>query len=133
MKHLKYIKGKIMESRHDRFDEVNPNDFTQKDLMLHLLQVAQHSATREDVKEDIGKLDIKFDKLESKLDIKFDKLESKLDIKFDKLESKLDIKFDKLESKIDRVDNKFNRLQWLIVATIISVFLKDSLFSLLAQ
>jgi hypothetical protein len=111
MKHLKYIKGKIMESRHDRFDEVNPNDFTQKDLMLHLLQVAQHSATREDVKEDIGKLDIKFDKLESKLDIKFDKL----------------------ESKIDRVDNKFNRLQWLIVATIISVFLKDSLFSLLAQ
>jgi predicted nuclease with TOPRIM domain len=122
MKHLKYIKGKIMESRHDRFDEVNPNDFTQKDLMLHLLQVAQHSATREDVKEDIGKLDIKFDKLESKLDIKFDKLESKLDIKFDKL-----------ESKIDRVDNKFNRLQWLIVATIISVFLKDSLFSLLAQ
>jgi chromosome segregation ATPase len=129
MKHLKYIKGKIMESRHDRFDEVNPNDFTQKDLMLHLLQVAQHSATREDVKEDIGKLDIKFDKI----DIKFNKLESKLDIKFDKLESKLDIKFDKLESKIDRVDNKFNRLQWLIVATIISVFLKDSLFSLLAQ
>lgn len=118
MKHLKYIKGKIMESRHDRFDEVNPNDFTQKDLMLHLLQVTQHSATREDVKEDIGKLDIKFDKI---------------DIKFNKLESKLDIKFDKLESKIDRVDNKFNRLQWLIVATIISVFLKDSLFSLLAQ
>jgi hypothetical protein len=118
MKHLKYIKGKIMESRHDRFDEVNPNDFTQKDLMLHLLQVAQHSATREDVKEDIGKLDIKFDKI---------------DIKFNKLESKLNIKFDKLESKIDRVDNKFNRLQWLIVATIISVFLKDSLFSLLAQ
>jgi len=107
-----------MESKHDKYDGVNPNDFTQKDLMLHLLQVAQHSATREDVKEDIGKLDQKIDRLESKLEIKFDKLDSKID---------------KLESKIERVDNKFNRLQRLIVATIISVFLKDSLLSLLTQ
>jgi len=40
--------------KHNRYDNLNPNDFTQKDLMLHLLQVAQHSATREDVKDDIA-------------------------------------------------------------------------------
>jgi len=48
-----------MDSKYDRHDNLNPNDFTQKDLMLHLLQVAQHSATREDVRDDIDKLDKK--------------------------------------------------------------------------
>jgi len=103
-----------MDSKHDRYDNLNPNDFTQKDLMLHLLQVAQHSATREDVRDDI------------------DKLDKKIDTGFNKLDAKIDSSTAKLDAKIDKVDSKFNRLQWLIVATIISVFLKDSILSFLA-
>ncbi|MDC9727894.1 MAG: hypothetical protein PSN04_01010 [Methyloprofundus sp.] len=137
-----------MESR---YDNLNPNDFTQKDLMLHLLQVAQHSATREDVKDDIGKLDRKFDelytkvdKVESKLDAKIDQLESKLDAKFDQLESRLNAKFDKVDGRIDKIDGridkidgridkidaKFDRLQWLIIAAIILSFLKENILAL---
>jgi len=63
----------------NKFDNVNPNKFSQKDLLLHLLQVSQHSATREDVKTDIGQLDKKFDKEFSKLDAKISKLDTKID------------------------------------------------------
>jgi len=59
------------------FTNANPNDFTQKDLMLHLLQVSQHTVTREEVKEDMSQIDKKLDKLDdqiSKVDSKFDKI-----------------------------------------------------------
>ena len=54
------------------YSKMNPNDFTQKDLMLHLLQVSQYTVTREELKEDIGLLDKKIDKLSSDMDKKFD-------------------------------------------------------------
>jgi peptidoglycan hydrolase CwlO-like protein len=94
------------------YSKLNPNDFTQKDLMLHLLQVAQHSATREDVKSDIAELKIDIDKIDEKFD-------------------KVDAKFDKVYEKIDKVDAKFDKIQWLIIATMMTVLFKDYIFSLL--
>ena len=107
-----------MSYNYKSFDnEIPAENLTQKDIMLHLLQVAQHSATREDVKNDINNLDAKIDKLDSKID----KVETKLkeDI------NKLDIRMNKLDSKIDKVSNKFDRIQWLIISTILTVLLKD--------
>ncbi len=42
----------------------------------------------------------------------------------------LDKRFDKIEQKIEKIDLKFDRLQWLIVATIITVLGKDYILSL---
>ena len=68
-----------MSYNYKSFDnEIPAENLTQKDIMLHLLQVAQHSATREDVKNDINNLDAKIDKLDSKIDKvsnKFDRIQ----------------------------------------------------------
>ena len=87
------------------FTNLNPNDFTQKDLMLHLLQVSQHTVTREEVKEDISQIDKKLDKLDDKIL--------------------------KLDDKISKVDLKFDKIQWLIIATLVTVLSKDYIFSLI--
>jgi hypothetical protein len=78
--------------------------------MLHLLNVTQHSATREDVKSDILELSSQVDKRFEQVDKRFEQV---------------DKSFDKVEAKIDKVDVKFDRLQWLIVATIVTVLGKD--------
>jgi len=101
------------------FSNLNANDFTQKDLMLHLLQVSQHTVTREELKEDIA--DLKNDI--SKVDARFDKVDAKFD--------KVDARFDKVEDKISKVDAKFDKIQWLIIATMFTVLFKDYLISLL--
>ena len=46
-----------------------------------------------------------------------------------------DLKADilKVESSISKIDSKFDRLQWLIVGVIISVFLKDSIIALFSS
>jgi len=93
------------------FSNVNPNDFTQKDLMLHLLQVSQHTVTREEVKDDISQVDKKLDKVESNIIERFDVKIDKVDAKIDKVEAslredmhKLDVKIDKVDAKIDKVE-----------------------------
>jgi len=105
------------------FTNANANDFTQKDLMLHLLQVSQHTVTREEVKEDISKLDKKIDRLEESMLKKFEQVDKKFE--------QVDKRFDKLEYKIEKVDAKFDKLTWLIIATLMSVFFKDYIFSIL--
>ena len=66
--------------------EASTKDFTQKDLMQHLLNVAQHTATREDLADMRKEIDDKFDKV----DAKFDKLDAKIDTNYHKLDAKLD-------------------------------------------
>ena len=116
------------------YSKMNPNDFSQKDLMLHLLQVSQHTVTREELKEDISdlkndiaKVDAKFDKVDAKFD--------KIDDRFDKMDDKFDKKISKVETSlkqdIAKVDNKFDRMQWLIIATMFTVLMKDSILSFL--
>ncbi|MDQ7061411.1 MAG: hypothetical protein Q9M43_09870 [Sulfurimonas sp.] len=91
--------------------ELLDDKLTQADLIKLMLHNAQHMATREEVKADIDKLDKKIDKVEISL--------------------KADI--EKLDKKIDKVDSKFDRLQWLIVATIVTVLSKDYILSILAK
>ena len=105
------------------YEEMNTRDFTQKDLMLHLLQVTQHAVTREELKDEISKT-------ERVLDEKIDKVEANLNEKIDKLDKKIDKVEIKLENKIDKVDKKVDRIQWLIVATTLTVLLKDYIFTL---
>lgn len=67
-------------------------DITQKDLLKLLFDQAQHNATREEVNA-----------LEARMDKRFEKV----DERFEKLEAKFDAKFD--------------RLNWLLITTLIGV------------
>ncbi|MEA2100036.1 MAG: hypothetical protein U9P72_07895 [Campylobacterota bacterium] len=117
---------------------IDPNNFTQKDLMIHLLDASLHTVTREELKEnnqnletnlkkDISILDIKIENLNTKID----KVETNLNTKIDKIETNLNTKIDKLETKIDKIDAKFDKIQYLIIATIVTVLLKDYIISLI--
>ena len=67
------------------YNEASTKDFTQKDLMQHLLNVAQHTATREDLSEMRKESDDKFDKLDSKIDDVAHKLDSKISSESNKI------------------------------------------------
>ena len=119
------------------YSKMNPNDFSQKDLMLHLLQVAQHTVTREELKEDISelkndisKVDARFDKVDARFN-KVDDRFNKVDDRFDKMNDKISKLETSLKQDISKVDAKFDKIQWLIIATMITVVLKDYLFSLI--
>ncbi len=70
----------------------NSGDITQKDLLKLLFDQAQHNATREEVNA----------------------LEARMDKRFEKV----DERFDKLETKFDK---KFDRLNWLLITTLVGV------------
>lgn len=92
--------------------EIVDDKLTQADLIKLMLHNAQHMATREEVKADNQSL---------KTDLKED---------INKLEISLKEDINKLDNKIDRVDSKFDRIQWLIISTIIAVLLKDQIVGL---
>jgi chromosome segregation ATPase len=140
------------------FDNVDVNNFTQKDLMLHLLQVSQHTVTREELKEDISKLEGKIEKLDGKIERLDDKigrveaglkeelsklktglqqeiLAQKLSVTQDmtKLESNLKEGMSRQDTRLLRLENKFDRLQWFLLAGVLGILLKDYIIGLLAK
>ena len=85
----------------DLSKEIEPENLTQKDIMTFLLHSTQHTATREELQEV--------------------KVELKEDI--NKVETSL-------KADINKIDIKFDRVQWLIVSTIVAVLLKDQIIGL---
>ena len=139
----------------DKIDNSRANEFTQKDLMLHLLQVSQHAVTREELKEDILQLDSslnrKMDQNERHSDNKFEALDKKidkveenlnekieaLDKKIDKVEENLnekiealDKKIDKVDTKIDKLEAKFDRLNWFLITGALILLFKEQILKL---
>ena len=94
--------------------DISDGNLTQKDIVQLLLHNAQHMVTREELKTDITEL---------RNELKSDINELKTDIK----ELRNELKFD-----IALSHAKFDKIQWLIVATIVSVLLKDYVFSLIS-
>jgi hypothetical protein len=114
------------------YDKVIVDDkLTQADLIKLLLHNAQHMATRDEVKADINKLEDKISKVEIALKVDINKVETALKVDINKVEISLKSEIGKLEDKISKVDGKFDKIQWLIVATILTVLLKDYIFSFL--
>ncbi|MEA1983004.1 MAG: hypothetical protein U9N39_05610 [Campylobacterota bacterium] len=110
----------------DLNQEIPNENLTQKDIMQFLLHSTQHVATREELdgvkrelKEDISKVESSL-----KMDI------SKVEEKIDRVESSLKGDISKVEEKIEKVDAKFDKIQWLIVATIMTILLKDYILAL---
>jgi len=94
-------------------NNITDGNLTQKEIIQLLLHNAQHMATREEVKTDIK-------------DLKF---ELKEDIS--RVETSLKKDISRVEDKISKVSEKFDKIQWLIIATLIAVLSKDYLFSLM--
>ncbi len=59
------------------------------DLLMHAATREDIATLRQEVKEDIAKLDARIDKLDDKIE----KLEAKMDAKFDKVDAKMDRQF----------------------------------------
>lgn len=75
----------------------NSNEFTQKDLMKHLLDVSQHAVTREQLQETERNLNRRIDEVRAEL--------------------KQDITG--VRGEIKEVRTKLDRMQWAICGTII--------------
>ena len=92
-------------------NETNGKAFTQKDLMQHLLNVAQHAATR----EDLAKMRQEFreDSAEMRKEFREDLADTRkeLNAKFDHV----DAKFDRLDTKIDSLRKDMNTNTWKLL------------------
>ena len=71
----------------------SPNEFTQKDLMKHLLDVSQHAVTREQLQETERNLNRRIDEVR--------------------------IEVADVRTEVKEVRSKLDRLQWAICGTII--------------
>ncbi len=100
--------------------EIINENLTQKDIVQLLLHNAQHMVTREELKIDIKEL-----RDELKADI------LKVESNMSKVEANLKADISKVEDKISKVDSKFDKIQWLIIATMMTVLLKDYIFNFL--
>ena len=118
--------------------EIPYENLTQKDIMQFLLHSTQHVATREELsavktelKQDISKLEtsLKQDISEVKQDMS--KLETSLKQDMSKLETSLKQDISEVKNDISKVNSKFDKLQWLIVATLLTVVFKDYIISVL--
>lgn len=83
----------------------DPNTFTQKDLMQHLLHATQHAATREELQ--LVKQEIVAD--------------------IDKRFEQVDKRFDELKGEIKEQGKRHDRLSWAIFAGMLAIFFKDHL------
>jgi predicted nuclease with TOPRIM domain len=111
----------------DLNQELEPENLTQKDIMTFLLHSSQHTATKEEL-QDV-RTELKVEIQEVKAEIQEVRTELKTEIQDVKKELKEDIS--KVNMRMDKLDNKFDRVQWLIVATILTVLSKDYILGFL--
>ena len=107
--------------------EIPYENLTQKDIMQFLLHSTQHVATREELSAVKTELKQDISKLETSL--KQDISEVKQDMS--KLETSLKQDISEVKNDISKVNSKFDKLQWLIVATLLTVVFKDYIISVL--
>jgi len=75
--------------------EIDPNTFTQKDLMQHLLQASQHAVTREEMAAQ-------FRQTEQQNKERFDQV----DRRFEQVEKR----FEQVEKRFEQVDKRFEKI-----------------------
>lgn len=82
----------------------NSNEFTQKDLMKHLLDVSQHAVTREHLQETERNLNRRIDEVSTEI------AEVRAELKQD---------ITGVRGEVKEVRSKLDRMQWAICGTII--------------
>ena len=93
----------------------SPNEFTQKDLMKHLLDVSQHAVTREQLQETERNLNRHIDEVRTEI------VDVRTELKQDIVDVRTELKQDiaDVRTEVKEVRSKLDRLQWAICGTII--------------
>jgi len=112
--------------------ETDPNTFTQKDLMQHLLHASQHTVTREEMAAQFTQAEVinkeRFEQSEKHSNQRFEQAEKHNNQRFDQV----DIKFNKLTEEIQGQGKKHDRLTWALFAGMLAIFFKDYIVKLFA-
>ncbi|MFA0011970.1 hypothetical protein AB4391_01290 [Vibrio lentus] len=98
-------------------DNHSADNITQKDLLKLLFDQAQHNATREELNALEGRLNHQMESMKQEMSGRFNQVDEKTD--------KLDVRIDKLCEKVDNIeakfDKKFDRMNWLLVTSLVGV------------
>ncbi|MDF1874170.1 hypothetical protein JHD48_00320 [Sulfurimonas sp. SAG-AH-194-I05] len=120
----------------DLSQELEAENLTQKDIMTFLLHSTQHTATREELQA--VKTELKNEIQEVRTELKKEIQEVRTDMQVLKTELKTEIQEvrtdmqvlkTELKTEISKIDAKFDRMQWLIISTIVVVLLKEQIIS----
>ncbi len=106
-------------------EETDPNTFTQKDLMQHLLHAAQHSVTREEMASQF----VQAEKITKERFEHVDKRFEHVDKQFEHV----DKRFDELKLEIKELGKRHDRLSWAIFAGMLAIFFKDVIVKIVGQ
>jgi len=141
--------------------EIDPNTFTQKDLMQHLLHASQHTVTREEMaaqftqaevinkerfeqaikqsKEIFEQLEKQIEQSEKHNNQRFEQAEKQNNQRFEQAEKhnnqrfdQVGIRFNKLTEEIKGQGKKHDRLTWALFAGMLAIFFKDYIVKLFA-
>ena len=82
------------------------------------------------LKQDISKVEDRISKVETSLKQDISKVETSLKQDISKVEDRISKVETSLKQDISKISNKFDKIQWLIVATLLTVVFKDYLLSL---
>ncbi len=99
-------------------EDLDPNNFTQKDLMQYLLHAVQHSVTREEMSSQ-------FEQAEKMNQRRFEQVDKRLE--------QVDKQFDELKLEIKDLGKRHDRLLWAIFAGMLAIFFKDVIVKVLTQ
>jgi chromosome segregation ATPase len=124
--------------------ELNPENLTQKDIMTYLLHSTQHTVTREELQDVRNELKVEIQEVRTELKAEIQEVRTELKTEIQEVRTELKTEIQEvrteirevkkeLTAKIDKVDSKFDRMQWLIIATIATVLLKDYILKLIGS
>jgi len=105
--------------------ETDPNTFTQKDLMQHLLHASQHTVTREEMAAQFVQAEVINKE-------RFEQSEKQNNQRFEQAEKHNNQRFDKLTEEIQGQGKKPDRLTWALFAGMLAIFFKDYIVKLFA-
>jgi len=111
--------------------ETNSEQFTQKDLLQHLLHAAQHSVTREEMASQFAQAERANRERFDQVDKQFEQVNRQFE-QVDRRFEQVDKRFDELKWDIKEQGKKHDRLSWTIFAGMLAIFFKDVIVKILS-
>jgi len=92
--------------------EIDPNTFTQKDLMQHLLQASQHAVTREEMVAQFRQSEQQSKERFEQIDKRFEHVEQQAKERFEQVDKRfeqVDKRFEQVDKRFEQVDKQFEK------------------------
>ncbi|MBE0469473.1 MAG: hypothetical protein IBX55_08225 [Methyloprofundus sp.] len=108
------------------------NTFTQRDLLQHLLQAAQHSVTREEMASQFMRAEqLSLERFEQAEKVTLERFEQAEKVTLERFEQvdkrfeQVDKRFDEIKLEIREQGKKHDRLSWAIFSGMLAILFKD--------